>query len=148
MERVGWRMLGPMALELRHPKRLVVVDAALLLGVAAVLGGVLAPNQPAFGVPPTMVVVLAGLAVLSAVHSLAVVVFFEGNVGSPLQLMVARNLFFCAIAASLLVHFSFATTRLGVAVVVAAIAALLGLTAVEHAASKWLRSQPKVNSAS
>lgn len=113
------------------PKRLFLLDGIGALITATLLIALLSNFESTFGVPPTVLYTLAGIAIVFGIYSLTCYLKLRDHWQPFLRAIAMGNLSYCILTVFLLVVFAPEITIFGVAYFVAEILIVSSLAAYE-----------------
>ncbi|HMQ02493.1 MAG TPA: hypothetical protein PKD26_01070 [Pyrinomonadaceae bacterium] len=113
------------------PKRIFLIDGIGALITATLLLAILAQFESTFGMPRRILFLLAGIACIFAVYSLACYIKLRDNWTPFLRAIAIANLAYCVLTLTMVIVYRAEVTRLGVAYFIAEISVVLSLAFYE-----------------
>ena len=117
-------------------KTLFLIDAAGALATAFLLSQVLARYESLFGMPVSILFILAGIALCFAVYSVMCHFLVEESAGKFLKIIAAANTLYCILTLGLVILFAQTLTWLGIAYFTGEIIIVLTLSRLEYKTSQ------------
>ncbi|HKL15550.1 MAG TPA: hypothetical protein VJ915_07930 [Balneolaceae bacterium] len=117
-------------------KTLFLIDAAGAFVTAILLSQVLARYESAFGMPGSVLFVLAGIALVFGVYSVLCHFLVEENTAKFLKVIAAANTMYCILTLGLMMMHASTLTWLGLAYFTGEIIIILMLVRLEYKTSQ------------